>query len=409
MSVELDAFDDQPGAKDYRRANGAPMVSSGLNDGKFLRYSRPSGWGHDLDDESALVLWKIDRAMDGMAASPALVAKVVAAGKTGRKALREEAINKGRGEEASEMGTALHAMTVKHETEEGWKAPEPFDSDLAAYSVAMEAAGLKSAFIEVPMCNDDLRAAGTADRIFETVRELLAPDGSRIPPGTLLMGDIKTGSKLDYSLPGYFIQLAIYADGVMYDVDHDVRLATPDIHRRWGLLVHLPAGTATCKLVWVDLDVGRHGAQLVRSVREWRKRDWTEMAFTMPDDDIVNLLEKSLGATIEVDRRLDSDVDDPAIDWNGDMTEFALSRIATIGAHSEARAMLMRLWPEHVPPIRKQQPDDRQLKEILDVLDKVETAFSLPWPEGDPRPGYSTGHKSRIHTSNTPATKESQQ
>lgn len=403
--VELDAFDDQPGVKDYRRANGAPMVSDPDKPGKFLRYSRPSGWGHDLDDESALVLWKIDRAMDGIASSPALAAKVVAAGNTGRKQLREEAINKGRGEEASELGTALHAMTVKFEADPTWQAPPPFDADLRVFVETLMAAGIVSAFTEIPMCNDEYRAAGTADRIFLTTRELVTPDGTRIPPGMYIMGDIKTGSKLDYSLPGYTIQLAIYAGGYVYDLDKDERQFPPaNLNQKWGLLVHLPAGTGTCRLVWVDLEVGRHGADLVRSVRQWRKRDWAEMVFTMPDDDVINLLEQSLGATVEVDRRLD--VDDPAIDWNGDMTEFALKRIAVIGTHSEARAMLMRLWPEHVPPIRKQQPDNEQLKEILDVLDKVETAFSLPWPEGDPRPGYSSGHKSRSHTSNTPAAKE---
>ena len=400
MSVDLSEFDDQPGEKDYRRANGAPMVSNPEQPGKWLRYSRPSGWGHDLDDESNLVLWKIDRAMDGMAASPSLVAKVVVAGKGDRKKLREEAINKGRGDQASEMGTALHAMTVKVETEEGWKAPEPFDADLAAYLLAMEHAGLKSAFIEVPLCNDEMRCAGTADRIFEVTRELVAPDGTRIAPGTLLIADIKTGSKLDFSLPGYTIQMALYADGCFYDVEQNVRTGYPEkMHSKWGVLVHLPAGTAICELVWIDLDVGRDGARLVKAVRDWRKRDWEPLPFTMPDDDIAALLESELGARPITDSERDT--------WLADMTEFAMRRLDTIGAHSEARAMLVRFWPEDVPPIRKAPPTVETLPQILDVLDKVETAFSLPWPEGDPR--YRTeGHKSSIPptTNHPPATKE---
>lgn len=406
MSVSVDEFDDQPGAKDYRRANGAPLVSSGLGDGKYLRYSRPSGWGHDLDDESALVLWKIDRAMDGMAASPALVAEVIAAGKTGRKALREKAINKGRGEEASELGTALHAMTVKHETDPEWKAPEPFDADLAAYDRSLTAAGLRSVHIEVPMVNDEFRAAGTADRIYEATRELLAPDGTRIAPKTLLLADIKTGGKLDYSLPGYFIQMYLYASGQLYDIDNEVRQGYPDaLHQKWGIIVHLPAGTGVCKLVWVDLEIGRIGANIVRDVRAWRKRDWTEQVLTMPDDDILNLLEQSLGAEVVADHTLPNE---PILDgvpqdtWLIEMTTFATKRIDVIGAHSEARAMLMRFWPDSVAPIRKQTPDIDGLGKILDVLDKVETAFSLPWPEGDPRPGWNKGHKSHSHTSNTP-------
>ena len=45
--------DDEPAAKDFRRANGAPLVRS-LDGKKWDRYARPSGFGHDLDDESAL-------------------------------------------------------------------------------------------------------------------------------------------------------------------------------------------------------------------------------------------------------------------------------------------------------------------------------------------------------------------
>ena len=44
---------DDPTPADFRRSNGAPMVRS-LDGKRWERYARPSGFGHDLDDESAL-------------------------------------------------------------------------------------------------------------------------------------------------------------------------------------------------------------------------------------------------------------------------------------------------------------------------------------------------------------------
>ena len=70
------------------------------------------------------------------------------------------------------------------------------------------------------------------------------------------------------------MQLAIYCDSVFYDVTTQERSPLPDnLRTDWGLLVHLPAGTATCTLLWSDLEVGRTGARIVRDVRAWRKRD----------------------------------------------------------------------------------------------------------------------------------------
>jgi len=75
-SVPLDDFENDPPARDFRRANGAPMVRRLSDPTKWDRYSRPSGFGSDLDDESALVNWRIDRAMDGVALDPSIAATV---------------------------------------------------------------------------------------------------------------------------------------------------------------------------------------------------------------------------------------------------------------------------------------------------------------------------------------------
>jgi hypothetical protein len=112
--MPLDIEELEPTTRnDYRRANGAPMV---LIDGKNERYSRPSSFAKPLDDESALVNWKIDRGCIGVAYDRALQAAFVAVELDDRetlKELREKAINAGRGAEKADIGTALHKMSVR--------------------------------------------------------------------------------------------------------------------------------------------------------------------------------------------------------------------------------------------------------------------------------------------------------
>ena len=401
----MSEFEDEPAPDDFRRSNGAPLVRS-LDGSKWERYARPSGFGKDLDDESALVLWKIDRAMDGVASSPALNAKVASklGVKEGRKDLREEAILLGRGDEAADIGTALHAMTHRVEGEEGYVAVEPFASDLACYLGHLDEAGLRSPYIEVHLCSDVWRAAGTADRIYEATRQLTLPDGTTIEPGQLVIGDLKTGRKLDYSLPGYCVQLAIYCDSVFYDVVTQERSPLPDnLRTDWGLLVHLPAGTATCTFLWTDLEIGRQGARLVREVRAWRKRDDFTVPFTFPQSDMVAVLDSTL-------HDLEHDVLESAEsdDWVVDMSAWAQARINVIGRHPESRQMLLRRWPAGIPSLRDNEPTSGQLTTILNLLDAIEAAYSLPFPEGDPRVEWNRGlHSSEVDRSNNPpSTKE---
>ena len=408
-SVDLSDLEDEPPARDFRRANGAPMVRGLDNPNRWDRYARPSGFGKDLDDESALVLWRIDRAMDGVATSPALAAKVAAkAGiKEGRKELRDEAIHRGRGEEDADMGTALHAMAHRLETEESFHAPEPYSADLAAYLTAIDRAGLESEHCEVHLCADGWRAAGTADRIYRARRELVLPDGTRADPDTRFIGDLKTGKRLDYSLPGFAVQLAIYADAVFYDVATDERSPLPELlHTGWGVLVHLPAGRATCTLWWVDLEIGRVGAKLVQGVRAWRKRDDFTAPFVYPEPDVAAVMDTTLH---DLEHDL-VDFTEPSEDegWVTAMMPWAQDRINQIGLHNEARGMLMRKWPADIDPILVSRPTALQLTKILSIVDVIESAYSLPFCAGDPRVEWNQGlHHSQVERGyHPPSTKE---
>lgn len=397
--------DDDPRPLDFRRANGAPMVRRPDGSGRWVRYARPSGFGDDLDEQSNLVNWRIDRAIEGVATTPSLAASIAAhiGQSEGRKARREQAITIGRGEEAADLGTALHAMAHRLETEADFRAPEPYDADLAAYLSALDSAGLESTHFEVHLCSDTWRAAGTADRIFRLRRELALPDGSVAEPGTSIIGDLKTGKRLDYSLPGFVIQLAIYCDSQFYDVVTDERSDLPDrLHTGWGLLVHLPVGAATCTLLWVDLQVGRAGAALVHEVRRWRKREDFAWEFNFPVSDEVAVLSSPVYDLEHAEPDLPDEL--TAEGWRLAMIPWCRSRINTIGCHSDARAMLLRRWPTDIPPAKLADAwTAQQLSRVLDFIDSIESAYQIPWAEGDPRPEWDKGlHHSEVQRGNDP-------
>lgn len=400
--VDLSDIDDDRPATDFRRANGAPLVRSIENPARWERYSRPSGFGDDLDEQSALVNWRIDRAIEGVATTPSLAADIAAnVGRSaGRKGRREKAISIGRGEEAADLGTALHAMAHRLETDPGFRAPEPYDADLAAYLRALDEAGLESVHCEVHLCSDAWRAAGTADRIYRALRPLRLPDGMELEPGQLVIGDLKTGAKLTYNVPGFCIQLAIYADGCFYDVTTDERTPMLDgLRTDWGLLMHLPVGEARCDIHWADLEIGREGARIVQAVRAWRKRDDYIAPFEFPPSDEVAVLSSPI-------YDLETAVPPPPEndeEWLVSLLPWAQQRINAIGSHADARALLLRRWPDDVPPLRAGGVSPHQLARILDLLDTIEAAFSLPWPPGDPRVEWQRGvHRTEMDRTNEP-------
>src|SRR4029453_1919184 len=257
--------------------------------------------------------------------SPALQVQVVACkeeDRETRRSLRDQAMDRGTANERADMGTGLHAMTARIEdlSDIDFDPPEQYLEDLRAYTDCLDHYGLVSEMVEVPMCNDEFRAAGHPDRIYGLRRPLRAPDAEVLEPGELVLGDIKTGQKLDFSLPGFAVQMAIYATGQLYDLETNKRLPTPPINQRWTLLVPLPFGTGRCELLWVPIETGVQGALFAMDVRDWRKR-WKR-----GDEGYDALVVDDPLPALRV-------VDPPAMERipMGEMTEFALYRVRAIG------------------------------------------------------------------------------
>ena len=395
-SIDIDELDDaNEQRKTFRYANGAPLVSDPDDPTKTLRYSRPSGYSKCLDDEKALESWRLFKAMTGVARSKALAAEVNACkdeDKVQKEILRNKALDKGDASERADMGTALHAMTVRaeDETDTDFDPPEQYVADLDAYRDALATYGLVSEMVEVALVNDEYRAAGTADRIFRTTKPLIAPDEHRIEPGELILGDLKTGQKLDFSLPNYCVQMALYATGKLYDVHTDKRLATPPINSRWTLLIHLPVGKAQCEVLWCSIEAGLHGAKLAREVKEWRKQ-WKNGTYDapvagVPVDPVAECISQFNAEIVEIDLQT--------------MTDYCQRRINQIGLNARARQHLITFWPDSLPSPKKGLASNEQLIMLLNYLDSVEKQFDMPFMV-DPRTDFQRGkHRSEVDRSN---------
>lgn len=425
-SLDVDALTDEHEQRiDFRRANGSPMVTDPNDPEKYLRYRRPSSYGKPLDDEEALTNWRIWKAIVGVAGSKALQTQVLATkdeDKITKRELREEALNKGQANERADMGTGLHAMCARIEdpNDVDFQPSEDFLPDLEAYKDCLDRYGLVSEAIEVPMVNDDFTAAGTADRIYRTTKPLVTPEGEILPIGTLILGDLKTGEKLDFGLPAYCVQLAIYATGQLYDVVGNKRLPTPAINKRWTLLIHLPFGQAKATVLWCSIDVGLIGAHLTMQVLDWRN------AWKRKSDKVYDCPEAALPVeTVPCHRcgkplagladwqepccdecfpaavadNLDATVTDVQMTSAPDemfqiLLVYVGERMAQIKQHDAAKAYTASTWPSDLP-VPKQVKTGPELVRLLDHLDEIEKRFSLPFlpdprVEGGYRPGERT-------------------
>ncbi|MCU1617760.1 MAG: hypothetical protein JWO98_5300 [Frankiales bacterium] len=134
-------------------------------------------------------------------------------------------------------------------------------ADVEAYLRAMQVAGLKVLENEVMVVNDEKKRAGRLDKIVMA----RMPGAAR---ASRMVADIKTGRiDMGVKIP---LQLDNYADMQAYDpTEPDVRRDLK-LSRTKALLIHLPAGTATCSIYVVDLGTGRIGNKLAEEVRAFR-------------------------------------------------------------------------------------------------------------------------------------------
>lgn len=237
--------------------------------GKAVAYTRATTLAGTLDDTWALEKWKMRMTALGLAARPDLQLAVVAHrdDKTKLSEICDQAVEAAQASAAANTGTALHALTEQLDrgTLDLDTVPRDYRPDVTAYQNVIAAAGVKVEAIEQFGVLDDLKVAGTWDRIFEI-------DGRRY------IADLKTGS-IEYGMGKIAAQLAIYSRCQVYDVATKQRTPLDGVDQDRGIVIHLPAGTGKAFLWWVDINAGWEAVALAGQVRAWRARKNLASAF----------------------------------------------------------------------------------------------------------------------------------
>ncbi|HEY7822267.1 MAG TPA: hypothetical protein VIG24_05520, partial [Acidimicrobiia bacterium] len=231
--------------------------------GKPIPYTRVSTLAKTLDDKTALAKWMCRQTAIGMAQRSDLVSLVAASGED-KKIVGdavEQAMAAAKSDQAANIGTTLHSLTEAYDM--GIYDPQftahELQADIEAYEKAT--AGLSMDGIEIFVVNDELKAAGTFDRI------VTLPDGRR------MVADIKTGQNEPKYPNGVTTQVAIYARSRIYEPVEGRRqsLAEWGVSQTEGMMIHLPAGQAKCDLYILDLEIGYALATVATKVREMQK------------------------------------------------------------------------------------------------------------------------------------------
>ena len=243
---------------------GRPLVKP-IKGGKPIAYTRATTIANSLDDPAALTAWKMRMAAIGLTVRNDLLLAINAAqdDKMAINRYIEDAMEVAGASKAATIGTALHTFAEKLDLGQDINVPNEWAKDLIAYENVTKK--LNKIFIEQFCVLDKFKIAGTPDRVVEY-------EGERF------IADIKTG-RIDHP-NNIAIQLAIYANGLPYFIDTATRGKWGDVNKEKAIIIHLPAGTGLCQLVWIDIAEGWKGVQFAMKVRQWRDKKGLATPFT---------------------------------------------------------------------------------------------------------------------------------
>lgn len=241
---------------------GRPQIKQ-LDGSKPIAYQRVTTFVGPLEDTSNLTLWKQRQTVLGLMQRPALQMAVAAAQGDKKKlnALMDECMEAAGSSDAATLGTALHKFTEDYDRGLDISImPPTFQPDLQAY--VNVTAQFEMLAVEQFVVVDELKVAGTTDRLLRF----------RGGDGQIYIGDVKTGS-IEWGAGKMAMQLAVYAHGKGYNPETGERYDLGPVNQTSGVIIHLPAGTGTCSLHWVNIAAGWEAAtQLATGVQAWRKR-----------------------------------------------------------------------------------------------------------------------------------------
>ena len=331
--------------------------------GKPLPYGRFSSHGSVLEDKFALEKWKIRTSAIGLTKREDLFAQLAACPADDSKRLDEimsQALEAGGGSVGANLGTALHEFTQRVDLGElnVDDIAEPWKSDVQAYLDTLDKFNLVLVhdLIEVNLVNDDLQLAGTADRFY-------LDSNMR-----LICADIKTGKQISKNPLAYAVQLAAYANSLLYDIETGTRKSPGDVCLDYGYIMHIPANQGRCDIYEVDLREAMEAARLASTVKRWQKRS-----------DLV----KPLTPAYKPKKTLSDAPGSSVSPVNQDRNSWVRRRLQPV--IEAAKADLVALWPDSIlTPSKAEIWSDPEIDEICVILSSLETAYQLPFSEPDP-------------------------
>jgi hypothetical protein len=242
---------------------GRPLVAPIGNPSKRIPYTRATTIGSTLDDSYNLRRWWQRMTALGLVARRDLITALAATPDEDTAAMMrivDQATEAAGANIAAATGTALHAFCERLDRGlDLGHVPEEHQADLKAYAAAGAEVGWRIDAVEQFTVLDPFQIAGTADRVVTI-------------DGHTYIADIKTGSSVDYP-HAFAAQLAVYAHGLPYDIEHATRVPWPVVpdHDR-ALIIWLPQGQGRCEVKWLDIAAGWEAVKLAVRVREWRAK-----------------------------------------------------------------------------------------------------------------------------------------
>lgn len=321
---------------------------------KSVLHQRVSNFKRPVADTYNVERWDRRCIAQGLVQSPGLQA-LAASTPFDDKAAWDEICEKARqavkASDKADGGTGRHTMTERIDRGEPLDTfPEPYRSELAAYVETLDAAGMSIIEIEQYVVLPQWLVAGRFDR--------LVSFGSKP-----MIADLKTGS-LDFGMGEIAVQLACYANAAtIYDPQTQKHRPMPDVDKDTALVIHLPAGKATCTLHFVDIKAGWEAAHHAQWIKQWRKRrDLSEP--WRPGTRFDALIERRAGI---------------------------VARLETLKATNlDAYRELARIWPKDVPTLKQSQAHTpEQLSTIDTVLSRIEDRYQAPFGPTDPNSNHS--------------------
>jgi hypothetical protein len=246
--------------------NGPPIVN-GRYQVNGESYTRVTNFAGTIQERFALEHWEKRVLAHGLGLRPDLAAMAAAtevADKQTMKGLIESALEAGGRNTDANNGSAIHGFCKGLLTGEvQWSAvPPDYQEDVRAYFRELERCGLRQIpeLTERTVLNSDYETVGTFDI------------GLMDREGDIIVGDIKTGQRIDMSNIEFAIQFAQYNHArKMYDPSSKSWVDAPPFRTDYALVIHVPHGTGQAYVHRVNTDLGYAFSRLAAEVRAARR------------------------------------------------------------------------------------------------------------------------------------------